>query len=318
MKVLANDGISQEGAALLTQAGFEVLEVKVAQNQLESYINEQNISVLLVRSSTQVTPSIIKNCPSLKLIGRAGVGLDNIAVKEAQSKGIEVVSTPEASAQSVAELVFAHLFTGVRFLHDANRNMPLDGDTRFKELKENYAQGRELSQKTLGIIGFGRTGQAVAKIAIGLGMKVVAYDPQIQKANITLSFFNGQQINFPIETTSKEEVLKQADFITIHIPSQQQAVITEADFDTMKNGVGIINLSRGDVFDEELLLENLDDTKVAFAGLDVFQNEPEPSVKLLMHPKISLSPHIGASTLEAQERIGNELALKIISFFNKK
>lgn len=317
MKILANDGISNKAATLLSQAGFEILDIKVAQNQLIDYINSENIEIVLVRSATKITKDVIENCPSLKLIGRGGVGLDNIDVKTAQTKGIKVINTPDASSHSVAELVFAHLLGCVRFLYDANRNMPLDGDTRFKELKQAYAEGNELCGKTLGIIGFGRIGKAVAKIAIGLGMKILAYDASTSKSTLTLSFFDGQQVHFDIETTSKEDVLKNSDFITLHVPAQKNSIFSEEDFELMKQGVGIINLARGGAIDEELLLKALESGKVAFAGLDVYENEPTPSVKILMHPNISHTPHIGAATIEAQERIGEELATQIITIFKK-
>ena len=165
MKVLANDGISQSGIDKLKEAGFEVITTKVAQEQLANFINENHVEVLLVRSATTVRENLIDACPGLRLIGRGGVGMDNIDVDYARSKGIEVINTPTSSSASVAELVFAHLFGGVRFLYDSNRMMPLEGDSRFKELKKNYARGMELRGKTLGIIGFGKIGKEVAKIA---------------------------------------------------------------------------------------------------------------------------------------------------------
>ena len=244
--------------------------------------------------------------------------MDNIDVVYAQEKGIKVINTPNASSHSVAELTFAHLFSGVRFLYDANRNMPLEGDTRFNELKKDYANGHELKGKTLGIIGLGRIGRAVATIALGLGMKVIAYDPEQQEANITLSFFDGRSLDFVIKTISKKEVLEEADFITLHIPAQKEAVIGEKEFQQMKDGVGIVNVARGGVIDEEALLHALEHEKVAFAGLDVFEGEPTPSIRILMHPRVSLSPHIGAATLEAQERVGDELAEQIIKMMSEK
>lgn len=312
MKILANDGISEVGKQLLEAKGFEVIAVKVAQNQLVNYINEHEIDVLLVRSATQVRKDIIDNCSSLKLIGRGGTGMDNIDIQEAKRKNIHVINTPTSPVNSVAELVFAHLFSGTRFLHDANRNMPLEGDTQFEQLKKAYAKGIELRGKTLGIIGFGRIGQSVARMAIGLGMKVIACDPVVKEAIVELSFFDGQTLSFKIETTTKENVLKNADFITLHSPSQKEYIIDNEEFEQMKDGVGIINLARGEVIREEALLDALDSGKVSFAGLDVFENEPNPSIKVLMHPKISLTPHIGAATNEAQDRIGTELAAQII------
>ena len=317
MKILANDGISEKAIKTLDAAGFKVLTTKVAQNQLANFINEEQIEILLVRSATQAKKDLIDACPSLKLIGRGGVGMDNIDVTYAREKGIKVINTPNASSHSVAELTFAHLFSGVRFLYDANRNMPLDGDSRFEALKKDYAKGRELKGKTLGIIGLGRIGKAVATIALGLGMKVIAHDPLQSEVTITLSFFDGRSLDFTIQTISKEALLKEADFVTLHIPAQQEVVIGEKEFQLMKDGIGIINVARGGVIDEEALLHALEHEKVAFAGLDVFKGEPTPSIRILMHPRVSLSPHIGAATLEAQERVGDELATQIIEAFGK-
>ena len=318
MKVLANDGISKSGIIALEKGGFEVITTKVAQEQVVNYINEHKVSVIIVRSATKVRKDIIDNCPSLKIIGRGGVGMDNIDVDYAREKGIHVINTPASSSESVAELVFAHLFTGVRFLQDSNRNMPLEGDTNFDGLKKAYANGIELRGKTLGIIGFGRIGQAVAKMALGLGMKVIAADKFVDKAVVRVDFYNGQFINVEFETESMEDVFKHSDFITLHVPAQDGYVIGAAEFLQMKDGVGIVNCARGGVIDEVALIEALDSEKVLFAGLDVFENEPNPEIKILMHPKISLTPHIGAATLEAQDRIGTELAEQVISLLKSE
>lgn len=313
MKVLANDGISKSGIKALEKGGFEVITTKVAQEQVANFINTHQIRVILVRSATKVRKDIIDACPSLKIIGRGGVGMDNIDVAYAREKGIHVINTPASSSESVAELVFAHLFSGVRFLHDANRNMPLEGDTNFDGLKKAYANGIELRGKTLGIIGFGRIGQAVAKMALGLGMKVIASDKYVGEAVIRVDFYNGQFINVDIQTEPMEDLFKHADFITLHVPAQEGYVIGREELKGMKENVGIINAARGGVIDEVALIEALDEGKVLFAGLDVFENEPTPEIKILMHPKISLTPHIGAATEEAQDRIGTELAEQIIS-----
>jgi D-3-phosphoglycerate dehydrogenase len=316
MKILANDGISQSGVETLEKKGFEVLTITVAQDQLVNYINENEISVLLVRSATKVRTNIIDNCPSLKIIGRGGVGMDNIDVAYAREKGLHVINTPAASSESVAELVFAHLYGGVRFLHDSNRNMPLEGDSKFKNLKKAYANGIELRGKTLGVIGIGRIGQATAKIAIGVGMNVIAYDPFIDEVEIPLEFFDGQSAKFKIKTVSKEEVLKNSDFFTLHVPAQKEYVIGNPEIEQMKDGAGIINAARGGVIDEVALVDALEKGKLGFAGLDVFENEPSPAIKVLMNNKISLTPHIGAATREAQDRIGQELAEQIITILN--
>jgi D-3-phosphoglycerate dehydrogenase len=313
MKILANDGVSQSGIDVLTEAGFEVITTNVAQEQLINYINENKITVLLVRSATTARKELIDSCPGLKIIGRGGVGMDNIDVEYAREKGLSVINTPAASSSSVAELVFAHLFGGVRFLYDSNRNMPLEGESNFKGLKKAYAKGIELSGKTLGIIGFGRIGQEVAKIGLGVGMNVIATDKYIDAAEIEVSLFNGASLKVSIETTTMEHVLEQSDFISLHVPAQKDYVIGKKELGMMKDGSVIINTARGGVVDEVALIDALESNKLAFACLDTFENEPKPEVKLLMHPKISLTPHIGAATLEAQDRIGVELGEQIIS-----
>lgn len=313
MKVLANDGISQTGVDALTAGGFEVITTNVAQDQLENYINTNEIDVILVRSATTVRKELIDACPSIKVIGRGGVGMDNIDVQYARDKGLHVINTPAASSASVAELVFAHLYNGVRFLFDSNRNMPLDGDTKFKGLKKAYAKGTELRGKTLGVIGFGRIGQETAKIALGVGMKVIFHDPFTEEATVEVPFFDGQSVSFTIKSSSKEEVLKSADFVTLHVPAQKDYVIGKPEFELMKDGAAIVNAARGGVIDEVALIAALDNGKLSFAGLDVFENEPTPAVQVLMNPKVSLTPHIGAATGGAQDRIGTELAEQIMS-----
>ena len=311
MKILANDGISESGKNKLEEYGFKVDLTKVSQEQLVDYINTNSITSLLVRSATQVRKDIIDNCPSLKIIGRGGVGMDNIDVEYAKSKGLQVINTPAASSKSVAELVFSHLFSCVRFLHESNRSMPLDGDSKFKDLKKSYAKGTELSGKTLGIIGFGRIGQEVAKIGIGIGMNIIFFDKLNNEVSLTLNFFDGQSKTFNLSSSSYEDLLNSSDFITVHIPASDKYIIDSNEFTQMKNGVGILNLSRGGILNEEELLKNIETGKVSFAGIDTFENEPKPSIKILMNSNISLTPHIGAATNEAQDRIGVELADKI-------
>mgnify|MGYP006418010715 FL=1 len=316
INVLANDGISKSGKDSLEKDGFNVSTVTVAQNQLISYVNKENISVLLVRSATTVRKDLIDQCPGLKIIGRGGVGMDNIDVDYARNKGINVINTPAASSASVAELVFAHLYSGVRFLFESNRAMPLEGDSNFKGLKKTYAKGVELRGKTIGIIGFGRIGKETAKIAIGVGMKVLAYDKFLEKADLTLDFHDGKKIDFEIKISKFDYLLKNSDFISLHVPAQKNFVINKKEINMMKDGAGLINAARGGVVNEVELVSALDSGKLSFAGLDTFENEPKPAVKLLMHPKISLTPHIGAATNEAQDRIGLELADQIKSILN--
>jgi len=312
MKVLANDGISNSGVEKLESNGFDVITNTVSQDDLIDYINTNSINALLVRSATKVRKDLIDSCKSIKLIGRGGVGMDNIDVQYAIDKGINVINTPAASSLSVAELVFAHLFGCVRYLYQSNRNMPLEGDTKFKELKKSYAKGTELRGKTLGIVGFGRIGQEVAKIAIGLGMNISVYDLNQTQVSLELSFFDKSVKSFEIKTDDFNNLLTNSDFITLHVPAQKDYLISEKEFEAMKDGVGIINAARGGVINEESLIKYLDNGKVAFAALDTFENEPNPDIKILMNPKISLTPHIGAATSEAQDRIGVELADQII------
>jgi D-3-phosphoglycerate dehydrogenase len=318
MKVLANDGIAIEGQRKLEKAGISVSTATVNQNDLIKAINENQYTCLLVRSATKVRKDLIDACPGLKVIGRGGVGMDNIDVEYARSKGIAVVNTPAASSQSVAELVFAHIFSICRGLFDANRQMPINGISDFKGLKKKYSKGIEVRGKTIGIIGFGRIGQAVAKYALGCGMDVIVCDYHGAEAKITLDIFNHGPLEVKLNTSPFEEVLANSDIITLHVPAQEDgsAVIGEKELQLMKNGAILINAARGGVVNESDLLNALNSGKIAHAGLDVFENEPNPNKALLEHPKVSLSPHIGAATVEAQDRIGLELAELVIERLN--
>ncbi len=316
MNVLANDGISKEGALKLNEAGFNTTVESIDQSKIIDYINDNNIEVLLVRSATKVRKDLIDSCKSLKIIGRGGVGMDNIDVSYAKQKGIHVINTPAASSISVAELVFSHLFSCVRSLHISNREMPLDGDKDFKKLKKNYAGGSELRGKTLGIVGFGRIGREVAKIGIGIGMNIIFYDLHSQEAQIDINFFDGSTKTFMLKSSTFEKLLSESDFISLHVPAQKDYIIGDKEFQLMKDGSGIINAARGGVIDEESLIKHIESGKVSFAALDTFENEPNPSIKILMNQNISLTPHIGAATKEAQKRIGIELADQIINIYN--
>jgi len=308
--ILANDGIDAVGKSILEKTGFTVVTEKVAQENLANEINAKGYVALTVRSATKVRKDVIDACPGLKVIGRGGVGMDNIDVEYARSKGIQVTNTPAASSNSVAELVFAHLFNAVRFVYDSNRQMPEHGGSKFEELKKKYAKGIELRDKTMGIIGFGRIGQYTAKIALGCGMKVLAYDPFVKEASLHLDIHGTSGIDVKIETVSLETLIAQADMISLHVPGGK--MITAKEIAQMKPGVILVNAARGGVIDENDLVEGLNSGQIAHACLDVFENEPTPSQSLLTHPKISLTPHIGAATNEAQERIGVELAEKLI------
>jgi D-3-phosphoglycerate dehydrogenase len=317
MKILANDGIAPIGKENLKKANFEVITETVAQEDLINAINDKGYVGLLVRSATTVRKELIDSCPGLKLIGRGGVGMDNIDVEYAQSKGIKVINTPAASSQSVAEQVMAHLFGASRSIYDSNRNMPTSGASDFKVLKKKYGKGVELRGKNIGIIGFGRIGQSLAKYALGCGMNVIAYDPYLDEATIDVHVAD-QTVSVKITTTSLDELLTKSDYISLHVPmpSNGNSLIGENEFSKMKDNVIIANAARGGVIDEDALIANLNSGKVAHAALDVFTNEPTPREDLLKHTKISATPHTGAATAEAQDRIGEELADQIINHFH--
>jgi D-3-phosphoglycerate dehydrogenase len=311
MRILANDGIDPIGKKLLEDAGIEVDIDHIPQEELAAKLNAYD--GITVRSATKVRKELIDACPNLKIIGRGGVGMDNIDVEYAKSKGVAVENTPASSSLSVAELVFTHLFNGVRFVYDANRKMPIEGNTKFNDLKKSYANGVELRGKTIGIIGFGRIGKETAKLALGLGMDVLAFDLYDIPATLPLELSGGIKVNVPVKKVDMDELLATSDFISLHIPFTEKPVLGAEEFEKLKEGVGIVNCSRGGTIDEDALIAALDNGKVSFAGLDVFDNEPKPRTDLLQHPKVSLTPHIGASTNEAQERIGVELANLIIA-----
>lgn len=317
MKILANDGISAIGQQQLEAAGFTVITEKVEQDQLANAVNTQGIEMILVRSATTVRKEVIDACPGLKLIGRGGVGMDNIDVVYALEKGITVINTPASSSQSVAELVMGHMFAISRFLNDSYKNMET-GD--FSTLKKNYGKGVELRGKTLGIIGFGRIGQSLASYALGAGMNVIAVDRYTEPVSIQIPLGNGKEAAISvIPTNDLNAVIGQLDYISLHVPKQADgsAVIAAAEFDKMKKGVRIVNAARGGVINEDDLLVALNSGQVAGIALDVFENEPNPRKDLLNHPKIACTPHIGAATVEAQDRIGEELAQLIIGQFAK-
>lgn len=317
MKVLANDGISQAGIEQLEKAGYYVSTDKVEQEKLVDHINKENIEILLVRSATTVRKDLLDQCPSLKLIGRGGVGMDNIDVNYARGKGIHVINTPGASSQSVAELVMGHMFSVSRSLNDSFKQME-SGD--FKTLKKKYGKGIELRGKTLAIVGFGRIGQNLAAYALGCGMDVIAVDMYTEPRSIELNLGNGITANTSITPTNDlTSILSKADYISLHVPKQDDgtAVIGKNEINQMKDGVIIINAARGGVLDEDALLEGLNSGKIGAVGLDVYENEPNPREDLLSHEKIACTPHIGAATAEAQDRIGLELADTIISTFSE-
>ena len=313
IKILANDGIHPDGRLLLEEADYIVDDDKIAQEDLPERIAEYD--VLIVRSATKVTKAVIDGGKKLKVIARGGVGLDNIDLEYAQAKGIQVYNTPMASSRAVAELAFGHIFTLARMFQRSNRELATGGD--FKKLKKAFETGFQIKGKTLGIVGFGRIGQELAKIALGIGMSVRAHDPFVNDAEIPilLNDYSDIKLGVKVRTEPLDKVIRESDFISFHIPGINKPLITADELAKMKTGVFLINTARGGVIEEEALLAALDSGKVAGAGLDVFENEPTPREQLLRHPLVSCTPHIGASTVEAQSYIGMELADKILAFF---
>ena len=317
-KILANDGISPSGKQKLEENGFDVITDTVDQVSLINAINQEGYVGLIVRSATKVRADLMDACPGLKIVGRGGVGMDNIDVQYGRDKGLHVVNTPGASAQSVAELAMGTLFSMARFTYDAGRKMPVEGQDQFKSLKKTYGKGTELRGKTIGIVGFGGIGQDLAKYALGCGMYVL-YTALEEDDTTTLTLdIAAQQVDVVLRKRSMEEVLSSSDYISLHVPAQPDgsAVIGEKEFNTMKDGVCIVNTSRGGIVDDHALITALDNGKVKAAALDVFVNEPAPRQEVLVHPRIISTPHIGGSTMEAQDRIGLELADQFIELLN--
>ena len=316
MKILINDGLHKAGIELLEKAGYTLDTNSIAQTDLVGKLNEYD--AIIVRSATQVRTELIEASPNLKVIGRGGVGLDNIDVDFAKSKNIAVLNTPAASSRSVAELAMAHLFGIVRSLPAVNKAMSLDGVSDFGALKKSASKGIELQGKKLGLIGFGRIGRATASIALGCGMEILAYDPFLTAGDVTLDLHPvyNHEFTINVKTVSKEELLANADFISLHIPGGQGYVLDTPEFEQMKDGVGVVNCARGGTINEAALLGAIKSGKVKYAATDVFEKEPPVNTDILRMNAVGLSPHIGASTEEAQERVGVELAQNIINFFN--
>ena len=320
MKILANDGIDPSGKAALKAAGHEVLSDTIEQSSLVEFINQENIEGLLVRSATQVRADIIDGCPGLKWVGRGGVGIDNIDATYAREKGIFVFNTPASSSLSVAELVMTMMFSAARFTYAAGGQMPTEGATQFAALKKRYSKGFELKGKTLAVVGFGRIGRALAGYAVGCGMRVIAVDRSGDEQTLIDWEVQGLgNVQIPVSLVSLSTALEQADFISLHVPKQDngQAVIAADEFSKMKSNAWVINTSRGGVIHEDDLLVALNNNQIAGACLDVFVGEPKPKAELLSHPKILSTPHIGASTSEAQERIGLEIASIVQDYLSK-
>lgn len=314
IKILANDGIHPDGKTLLEEAGYQVDTDKVPQEKLAEVLPAYD--VVIVRSATKIRKDLIDQCPNLKIIARAGVGLDNVDYEYATGKGLTVFNTPAASSKAVAELAFTHMFNLARLVHQSNYQMRA-ANADFKKLKKNYSSGVQLRGKTLAIVGFGRIGQEVARIGLALGMRVLPTDPMVDQADIDITLYEPDNLSLKVtvETVDWEEAITKADFITFHVPGIGKPLLGKEEFARMKNNAIVINTARGGIIEEQALVNALNEGQIAGAGLDVFENEPTPMRALLEHPKVSITPHIGASTIEAQANIGLELADKILAYF---
>lgn len=302
IRLLANDGMDKDAAAKLRELGYDVVEDHYEGEELFEKI--KTFDILVVRSNTKVRKDLIDAAVGgkLKLVIRAGVGVDNIDVKYAREKGINVSNTPKASSISVAELTLGHIFAVSRFINTSNVTM------REGKWEKKAYKGVELFGKTLGLIGFGRISKEVAKRANALGMKII-YTDICGKAE-GYDEYKFVELN---------ELLKEADFVSLHVPLDKNKgyVIGKEEINMMKDGAYLINCARGGVVDEEALVEALNTGKISGAALDVFENEPKPNKELLDNPKVSVTPHIGAATAEAQERIGVEIVNIVNEFFEK-
>ncbi|SEA23061.1 NAD(P)-dependent oxidoreductase [Psychroflexus halocasei] len=314
MNILINDGLSASAVKLLEDQDHKLYPIKVAQSQLVNYINKHHIEAIIIGNDTKINSQIIDACTDLKIIAKTGSELNNIDFVYAKTRGLKVFNSPDQSSESVAELVIAHALSCMRHLKNTNRDMPLEGDQRFTEIQKAAAKGQELKGKTIGIIGFEKLGQTLAQKAIALGMKILAYDPKVNEAQVNLEFFDQQKLSFKIETTDLETLLTESDIISLHTPRLKKPILSAKEFQKMKPTAGVINTSFGGVLDEVELVNALHNNTIAFAALDVFENEPHPEIQILMQDKISLSPHISGSTLESQERIGLHIAQQIINF----
>ncbi|WP_318640590.1 NAD(P)-dependent oxidoreductase [Flavobacterium ardleyense] len=313
MKILANDGLSNEAISMLNQNNIEIITTKVAQEQLIPFINTNNIDVLIVRNATKIRLNLLLECPTLKVICKGGNKLEKEIELQISASGKELIYAEESTAIAVAEMVFAHLFSGARMLYDANRLMPLEGDTNFESLQKGFASGQELRGRTLGIIGFNSSGKEVAKYATALGIRVLISDSAEENLEITVDFYSGQSVSVTLENVERNVLLAKADYISLHIDEQEDYVISKADFDAMKDGVGIVNCAFGRALNEVDLIAALEEEKVLFAGIDRFEEEPNPAIQVLMHPQISLSPNIARSSIDVQERADLEFINSLLS-----
>ena len=298
MKVLANDGLEISAINEIKKNGIYIETNHLDKEELIE--NIKNYDVLVVRSNTKVTSDVLEAGAkgNLKLVIRAGVGIDNIDLDYAKKVGIKVSNTPDASSDSVAELALGHMFSVARYIAVANYTMR-NGQWNKKQYK-----GSEIAGKILGKIGMGRIGKALAGKAEALGMKIIYADVL------------GKQDNLAYEFMDLDNLLKVSDYVSLHVPYDKDkgALISSREISMMKEGAVIINCARGKVVDEEALLEGLNSGKLAGAGIDVFEQEPSKNTELINHERISVTPHIGASTKEAQERIGKEVAAIVIDF----
>jgi len=300
-KILITDGLDSNGIAILKKSA-EVVEMTgiTAEDLLKEIVD---FDALIVRGRTKVTPAVFDAAKKLKVVGRAGVGVDNIDLNAAKEHAVTVVNSPVATTTAVAELTMALMLNAVREVASADASLKAG-----KWIKKEF-EGTELSGKTLGVIGFGRIGAAVAKRAAAFDMTVLGYDPMVPADEI---------LKRGGKPASMDDLLKQSDMITMHLPltDDTRGMINQDAFAKMKQGIYLICAARGGVIDETALLESLNNGKVAGAALDVFAAEPPGLTDLVAHPKLVCTPHVGAQTVEAQRRAANDIAEEIVAALN--
>jgi D-3-phosphoglycerate dehydrogenase len=297
-KILISDGLDGRGQSILRSSAEVEYHNKLAADDLLRIIPDYD--ALIVRGQTRVTPAVLDAASRLKVIGRAGVGVDNIDLESSKKHNVTVVNAPTSTTVAVAELAFGLLLALAREVPRADASMK-QGQWVKKEF-----EGVELQGKTLGIIGFGRIGMEVGKRATAFGMNVIIYDPNVSEHELE----SGNA-----EPVSLQDLFSWSDFISLHLPLNVQTrdLVGPMAFSQMKDGVRIVNTARGGIIDESALLKALESGKVAAAALDVFEKEPPGLTELVAHPRVIATPHIGAQTVEAQSRAAEDIANEVLS-----
>lgn len=314
MRILANDGLDKEAVQEIKNKGWELFLEKIPEDKISHFCNHNKIDVIIVRSATKLSKKVIEELNHTKYIIRAGIGTDNIDLDSAKAKNIKVLTTPEASVNSVAELTISLIFAALRNIKYAFTQMPLQGSKKFTLLKNELSKGEEAYGKTIGIIGAGKIGKKVAEKTLLLGLHPLFYDPYVYEISLLINFLDYKVVKV-FKTISLAELIKLSDIISIHAnyPRENGPIITKKEIEQMKDGVIIINTARGYCVNENDIIEGLNSGKIKAYCVDVFEGEPTPKAELLAHPNVFATPHIGASTIQAQRKIGKEIVNMLLN-----